>query len=105
MLWDGVAQERDDARNLVRVPLALESEWMGKAAIKRDFEKLVMSRAEHKVMVCAAVSHRGVERHFDGLRVMIDACRPRQSGDRYLLAGWFGKEHTPGRFIFALHVI
>ncbi|MFZ0887515.1 MAG: hypothetical protein WA005_03615 [Candidatus Binataceae bacterium] len=100
-LWDGVALERDASGNLVMVRLALESEWMGKAEIKYDFEKLLAARAEHRVMVFSAESRRGVETQVKRLRAMIAAFRQGQSGDRYLLAGWYGKGRSPGAFIFA----
>jgi hypothetical protein len=102
-LWDGAMQERDGAGNLVSVPLVLESEWMGRARIKEDFEKLLVSTAKHRVMLCAAVSCRGVERHFSRLQNYIAAFRSGPD-DRYLLAGWYGKKHTAGEFIFEVHV-
>jgi hypothetical protein len=100
-LWDGAMQERDAACNLVGVSLALESEWMGRASIKEDFEKLLASGTEHRVMVCSAEALPGIQRQFGRLQKMIAAYRSRP-GDRYLLAGWYGKKHTAGKFIYAV---
>jgi hypothetical protein len=102
-LWDGAMEMRDAERNLVRLVLALESEWSGKAEIKKDFEKLLVSNAEHKLMVCSAESLAGVRKHFSRLENFVAAYRT-QSDDRYLLAGWHGKEDSAGTFFFNLLV-
>jgi hypothetical protein len=79
--------------------------WGGRAKINEDFEKLVVSRAELRVMVCSAESLQGVNGHFDRLSQMIGAFRSNQHGDRYLFAGWYGKKNTPGQLVFKSHVV
>jgi len=103
-LWDGVAQEWA-GDYLIGIPLALEVEWHGWAEIKYDFEKLLVSRANHRVMVCSAGSRAGAETHLSRLRAMIEAFRLNQSGDRYLLACWYGRKDAAGEFIFDLIVV
>jgi hypothetical protein len=103
-LWDGVAQEWQ-GHSLIGVPLTLEVEWHGWAEIKYDFEKLLVSRAEHRVMVCSAGSRAGAERNISRLRAMIDAFRLNRSGDRYFLACWHGRADAAGEFVFELIVV
>jgi hypothetical protein len=103
-IFDGVALQRDNADNLVSVPIALESEWMGKAKIKEDFEKLLASNTGLRVMACSAESCAGVLQHFVRLRTMVDAFTNKRQGDRYLLAGWYGRAQTTGQFVFESYV-
>lgn len=102
-LWDGAALERDEDGNLIDLQLALESELHGWAEIKVDFEKLMTSRAPHRVFVCTATSRDGVKEHLNRLEEMIR--KFRRSGDRYLLAGLFWPERGVGDFIFRSHVV
>lgn len=54
-LYDIVWYKEDKNKNLTEVELVLESEMLyGLAAIKFDFEKLLVANANHRVMICLA---------------------------------------------------
>jgi len=104
-LYDGTAQERR-GDILTKLPLALESEWHGWAEIKTDFEKLLASRVVHRVMIFSEGPRRHrAEEKISRLLDMIARFQLSSSGDRYLLACWYGKDGTAGDFLFRLHVV
>jgi hypothetical protein len=67
------------------MPLALECEWGNQDAIDHDFQKIVFSRADHRVMIFQAYR---LAPYFERLIKQIRECRYTQPGDRYLLLGW-----------------
>jgi hypothetical protein len=68
------------------VPLILESEWSTNyKLISDDFEKLLVGRAQHRVMV---FQQRHVEDIFGRLAEEVRNFGPTQAGDRYLFLGW-----------------
>src|SRR6266851_1635312 len=62
-LWDGVALERGSSTDLwsgalVGIPLVLEVDWGGRSDVLYDFKKLLVARAEHRVMVSGTRANR-----------------------------------------------
>lgn len=120
-LWDLSWRAEDDGK-VSELVLALESEWGNKGEILKDFRKLPMARARHRVMV---FEHQGdqVDIHTmaDQFKNEIRHFSPREAGDRYLFACWYPKmspkaqdvisafkSHTlveRGSFRFELHIV
>lgn len=84
-LYDLVWIEEDEW--LRRIPLVVESEWKPDG-IWDDFEKLLVARADHRLMVLWATTEDGAEETIDELIEGIDACEMTERGDRYLFACW-----------------
>lgn len=83
--FDMVWYEEDEDKRLDRLPLAMESEWSKNyGEIKYDFEKLLVARAECKLMICQC--------HPDDTELLISLLQEAVSafkaakGDRYLIA-------------------
>lgn len=69
------------------VPLVLESEWK-RSGIGYDFDKLLLARAQLRVMVFETVNRGQSETITSGLLRRIAAFAPSRPGDRYLFAAW-----------------
>ncbi len=80
-------QLKDD--HIERVPLVLESEWsLDLGEIDWDFCKLLLARADHRVMILQQGTEDDVLRVFDTLEARITNFREASAGDRYLLLGY-----------------
>jgi hypothetical protein len=77
------------------LPLILESKWGDPGEVSDDFQKLMVARARHRVIVFD--QGRG-ERMMDGLLEEVRHFEGSTPGDRYLFAGW-----SPNYFSF--HVV
>ena len=83
LVW--LLQSRDGV--IVDVPLILESEWGVKSKDRReDFEKLLLSRAQHRVMVFQQRSD--MERICDRYIEQVQRFGLTRAGDRYLFVGF-----------------
>ena len=76
-----------DDKALVGVPLVMECEW-GPKDVDDDFQKLVMLRADHRVMVFRVPTGKERDGAFGELLQHVNANRHAISGDRYLLSCW-----------------
>jgi hypothetical protein len=109
-LWDGVALEQGSSQvmgsgDLIGIALALEVDWGGFGAVLYDFKKLMVARATHRVIVSGiSVNRSGAERCAERLKDAVRRFQRGQSGDRYLLACWYGARHTLGEFYFDLYM-
>lgn len=84
-LFDMVWYEEDEDKRLARLPLAMESEWSKNyGAIKYDFEKLLVARAECKLMICQC-NPDDTELLFSLLQEAVSAFKGSK-GERYLIA-------------------
>lgn len=83
---------------LLRVPLVMESEWDNKREILDDFEKILMARADLRVMIFQDDDH-SVDDITTYLRTYIRRFRPRRVADRYLFCGYINARN---KFQFAL---
>jgi hypothetical protein len=87
-MWDGGAWIENDSGWTIRQPLILESEWdRSDAGVKDDFQKLVVSRADLRLMVFQRATEPEAK-----LTMSVLECGARLSlsepGDRYLMACW-----------------
>ena len=63
----------------------MESEWQGKG-VNYDFQKLVVARADCRVMVLEVKSDKNKEEVIQQLLQHVRKCRHSKKGDRYLFA-------------------
>ncbi len=85
------------------LPLAVEVEWnLNMGEIAEDFDKLLLSRSQHRLMAFEQRSAADVQMVLKGLKARIAAFAPRQKGDRFLFAGY---DFTGRQFVFDLHVV
>ncbi|MBI4617199.1 MAG: hypothetical protein HY720_26535 [Planctomycetes bacterium] len=76
-------------KRLSRTVLVMESEWAwDKRERDRDFLKLLVARADLRVMVFPAQDAAKWQSTVDWFVDLIQACQQSQPGDRYLFAGW-----------------
>ncbi|MGD0078522.1 MAG: hypothetical protein ABSA64_09675 [Sedimentisphaerales bacterium] len=69
------------------IPLVMESEW-DRNGVDDDFPKLVVARADHRVMVLQVESDEDKEEIIQQLLQHVQKCRHSTEGDRYLFACW-----------------
>ena len=86
---------------LLSLPLVLESEWSPEGS-SEDFQKILVARADHRVMVLTCNPSRPPQDAIDVLIQEVDQCKLSQYGDRYLFACW---EEPAKEFSFMLHVV
>jgi len=86
----GIEEEGDYWKG---IPLVLESEWKGRnnqrnyeGEILYDFRKLLVSRADHRVMVLEVESKEKEKEVVERLLQHVQNCRHSTGGDRYLFA-------------------
>jgi len=72
------------------VPLALESEWTPDRDLMFDFQKLLVSRARHRVMLFWQGSASAASRQIDQFLRQVARYRGTRRGDRYLFAYYIG---------------
>ena len=84
-------------------PLVLESEWKGcnqkkyKDEILYDFRKLIVSRADHRVMIFEVGHKEKKENVVEPFLQHVRNCRHSMAGDRYLFAWW---KRSKNKWIF-----
>lgn len=91
-------------QSIVDVPLVLESEWaIDLKNIDEDFSKLLLARAQHRVMIFQQRTLSDVEKVFDFLSNQISVFSRSQPGDRYLLTGlnWTDNQTFSHRLVIA----
>lgn len=81
--------------------LVLESEWKQSAA-EYDFDKLLLARAKHRVMVFTALKREGPGGSIERLIHRVRQFGHSALGDRYLFAAWVNSEWA---FDYRLHVV
>lgn len=85
------------------IPLAMEVEWnLNMGEIAEDFDKLLQSRAQHRLLVFDQRNAADVAMVLKNLKTRIGAFAARQKGDRFLFAGY---DFTGRQFLFDLHVV
>ena len=85
MMW---VEMTNEDRDLARVALVLESEWLKKSEedIEPDFQKLIVARADLRVMIFQQRTLEQVRTVMGTLERQAKAFEQKQKGDRYLLA-------------------
>jgi hypothetical protein len=80
---------RNGGKNLLDVPLIFESEWGIKLPeIEEDFLKLIIGRAQHRVMVFQKSNDQAIHDTNRRLVEMVREFSGSQTGDRFLILGW-----------------
>ena len=97
-LYDVTCLKYDDDGYLTRVVLAAECEWGPENAIYYDFEKLLLVRADLRVMIFDGHRQPGYEALFAVFAQYIGRCTQTEIGDEWLFAAW-----TEDRFIYHRH--
>ena len=93
-LYDLVWYKNNSDNFLEKVDLVLESELSDRtyAGLQLDFEKLLISNAPYKVMICMAEGNydypQNINRVIDLFEKAVVACRNLQSGARVLVLIW-----------------
>ena len=87
-------EEKGDYIN--SIPLILESEWLQEGQL-HDFRKLIVSRADHRVMVFEVGHNEEKEDIVKPFLQHVRNCRHSMVGDRYLFAWW---KRSMNRWIF-----
>ena len=101
-LFDMTWIEQNRKGGLLSIPLVLESEWGRPADAINDFQKLLIARADRRVMIHAAKRGTSPEQAIDALIEEIRQSKLPQFGERYLFACWKEPEKE---FVFKLHVV
>jgi hypothetical protein len=99
-LFDVTWIKYDENRYMKSVPLVLESEWAHRAVLD-DFCKLIVARADHRVLIFWENDQNAADKRIDELVQEVTNSGLTQSGDRYLFACWLEAED---RFLFCLYV-
>lgn len=97
-LFDLVWYTYDRQAQLTEIGLIVEIEWaMSYEPIKWDFEKLLVGRADHRVLIFQATSSRTIENYCRRLIREITTFEHSLRGDRYLFAAFDQKTE---RFVY-----
>ena len=90
-----------DANGYIKhIPLVAESEWQGVDQINYDFEKLLLARADVRVMVFDGNYWGADDDKFEEFAKYITKCDRTEPGDTYLLAAWPHRESESNEFQF-----
>lgn len=68
--------------------LALESEWGQFQAVSDDFQKLILARSDHRLIVFEASSNQDAAEIVERLIDEVDAFEGSSPEDRYMFAAW-----------------
>jgi hypothetical protein len=86
MVWASV---QDDPWQFWEMPLAMQCEWSTHSDdIVWHFEKLLVAKAHHKLMVFQQAVESDVRDVMEQLKTMVKAFKTSFQGERYLLAGY-----------------
>ena len=92
--------EEDPQRPLVRIPLAAECEWGNSGDIKDDFDKLIQSTADVRLMIFDGTRHDSGEK-VKFLSSLINRYNPdQQEKSLYLFASWEWAERQNNKWHF-----
>ena len=88
-LYDVTCLSYDAGGYIRRIPLVAESEWGSKDDVYYDFEKLLLARADVRVMVFDGRVYGAANMdRFEEFAKYIGKCDSTETGDTYLLAAW-----------------
>ena len=101
-LFDVVWLKYNKANELINSILVVESELNeNDIEIDWDFQKLLLARAEHRVMIFQKKSMNDIHLKMDNFEEQIRKFNGTRSGDRYLFAGL---DWNQGEFEFRLFI-
>ena len=101
LLFDMAWVRRSSGQSIIDVELIVESEWKPGKEVQKDFQKLMVGRARHRLMIFPQRLRKAARTETIRLITDIQNFRLSQSGDRYLFAVW----HNEGAaFEFRVYV-
>ena len=105
-VYDIIWLEQSNGINgfLQDVPLVCESELGSKGEASDDFQRLLLCRARHRLMVYAVNKPDDLPVRRDDFIKEITECKLSEFGDRYILAGWVWSQPLQGFDLF-LYVV
>ena len=84
-----------EENRIERVILAMESEWdRSKGSIDYDFQKLMVVRADLRVMLFNTKKKEKWEEIISSLKEQVKKFSQSQDGDRYLFGGWIDEKEA-----------
>lgn len=89
-LYD-VVWRKISGNKFVDVGLVLESEWK-RSGIDKDFQKLILARAELRCMIFYTASKQSAKREIEELINLVVEFSRSQTGDKYLFCAWLVDE-------------
>jgi hypothetical protein len=92
-LYDLCWAEETEKGEFVRLPLALESEW-NRSTLSEDFQKLIVSKADHRVMVLWEKTIEAFKGRVEPLIEEAKYFKATQYGDRYLFLCWIEDDES-----------
>jgi len=91
----------EDEVCLTELPLVAEIEWSPEGACDGDFQKLLQTRADHRLWVFEVKTPEEIEQMFQECATIVQHSAASQPGDRYSFAG---VDWNPRIFRFHLYV-
>jgi hypothetical protein len=101
-LYDLTILKQKPGGALLRCVLALESEWGTASQVSDDFQKLILCRADYRVIVFEARHPVTPEQQVEDLIVEAEEYEGSFTGDRYLFAAWV---RGAAGFTFYTHIV
>ena len=94
-MCDVVWWDSNKGELLRSIPLAAECEWGNKQNVWDDFQKLLVIRADIRVLIFKCNSRDKASILVEKLNRQIKVFKSSQKGDRYLFASYVEKEKPP----------
>ena len=95
VVWADLIEDESLGELLRSIPLAAECEWGNTQEVWDDFQKLLIGRAEVRVMIFCADSPDKASSLVKKLKKQIQCFDSSQEGDRYLFASHVDGENPP----------
>jgi hypothetical protein len=91
--FTGYNNREGDGLTLENIFLTAEIEWGKEYDVQYDFEKLVQSRANYRLMIFQAFAKDDIERIIEKLIGIANGFSFSQRDDKYMFAGWLNGEN------------
>ncbi|MYA28459.1 MAG: hypothetical protein F4090_02745 [Nitrospira sp. SB0672_bin_25] len=95
VIWADLSKDKSLGELLRSIPLAAECEWGNKQNVWDDFQKLLVIRADIRVLIFECNSRRAASRLVEEFKQQIEVFKSSQKGDKYLFASYVEKESPP----------
>ena len=105
-MYDMIWLKKDHDGRLLRVGLVMECEWGNDEEVLQDFRKLLLARADERLIVFEGKTDKSNAELIERMRGEIGRFSGTEPRDRYLFASWpkRPKKDVVG-FRFDLHVV
>ena len=95
VVWADLIEDESLDELLRSIPLVAECEWGNKQQVWDDFQKLLISCAEVRVLIFQCSSRDHASSLVEELKRQIQCFDSRQEGERYLFASYVEEENPP----------